>query len=50
MDKQKTLIKKLILKNLNFTSKKLKQFIYKSNINFIESGLDLNNYIKKPFK
>lgn len=46
----KEFIKSLIIKNLNRKSDYIKKFIYKFNINFIESGLEMNNYSKKPKK
>ena len=40
-------IKTLIFNLVNLKTKNVKGCLYKSNINFIESGLDINNYLKK---
>ncbi len=44
---KKGLIKTLIFNLVNLKTKNVKGCLYKSNINFIESGLDINNYLKK---
>lgn len=51
MDKRlkKVLINK-INKNLNLKTKNLRKFIFNCNINFVESGFEIENYLKKPLK
>lgn len=46
MDKNKNFIRDFLFKVINLKSKNFKEIIYKVNLNFIESGFDINNYNK----
>lgn len=49
MDKNKKFkkfIKDFLFKAISLKSKNFKDIVYKVNLNFIESGFDINNYTK----
>ena len=49
MDKNKNFknfIRDFLFKATNLKSKNFKGIVYKVNLNFIESGFDINNYTK----
>lgn len=51
MDKRvKKLLVNKIYKSLILKTKNFRKFVFNSNINLVESGLEIENYSKKPLK